>query len=242
MSANSAGSNPFATNNSGGGVGTLTAQPDMSSYQTLQPGQNTPYTPPSWLTGDMANSMQPIQNYPVTNYGRWNWSNNPATTNGYGIATNNGWPALQFPGGNNSGQPTAGAAPGGAKVGTPVADGGSFGPPAPPTVQPPSGFAGAPAVDPTTGLTPQGLTSSGWSAQQAANRAAVQQGRMNDPNLMGQPKAGLSGNGMNMASFQGMTPQQQYAYLNSGRTVPGLSPNYINSLMQQPQGGSLLGQ
>ena len=94
MSVNPYGSNPFATNNSGGGVGLRTADPAASigTSQKMQPGQYTPFQSPHWINAGLTNSSMPIQNYPVQNYGRWNWNN--GAYNGQGMSAS-GWPSPQ---------------------------------------------------------------------------------------------------------------------------------------------------
>jgi hypothetical protein len=94
MSANPSGSNPFATNYSGGGVGLRTADPAASigTSQMMQPGQYTSYQTPPWISSGLSQSIMPIQNYPVQNYGRWNWNN--GAYNGQGMSAS-GWPNPQ---------------------------------------------------------------------------------------------------------------------------------------------------
>lgn len=100
----STGGNAFATNNSGGGVGIQTAGPDVGTgwenpgagapYSTVMPGSNgaSQYTAPDWLQGGLYYANQPIQNYPITNYGRWNMTPTGGNTNGYGMGASP-WPA-----------------------------------------------------------------------------------------------------------------------------------------------------
>lgn len=180
MSANPQGSNPFATNNSGGGVGLITANPNFSNTtQSTQPGSYTPYQTPEWIQGGMTNSMQPIQNYPVTNYGRWN--SQGGATNGWGMSMPSPWPnpsSITQPGGSGplppatTAQPNAGGVPPNPylpKQGTPISD---------PTGQPvdhrylgPPSQGGPGLQGGAMGRGPAGDT---WGAYKDQQRAAAQ--------------------------------------------------------------------
>lgn len=143
----STGGNAFATNNSGGGVGLYTAQPSTTAnwanpnagpgFVNALPGQQTPYSTPDWITAGLSYANQPIQNYPITNYGRWNMTPQGGNTNGYGMGASP-WPSPSSLFGNVpqngqlpalSGQPIGdptGTFGGGSQPPTPTSSGGNF--------------------------------------------------------------------------------------------------------------------
>lgn len=181
------GGNPFATNNSGGGVPLQTAlpNPNPANLSTMAPpGQYTPYVQPNWITSGLQAANQPLTNYPVTNYGRWNWgANGLQNTNGYGM-NSSPWQPLQFPSAQGYGAETTAQPQGGT-----------------PTMQnqamPPTGMGTPYSGQPGT-VMPQ--------AAPGANQAAVQQA--------GQAFAGMSPS--QQASYLAANPRMAAAMRNAG--------------------------
>ncbi len=225
MAANPQGSNPFATNNSGGGVGIQTAVPSSGTSQMLPGNQYTPYQQPNWITGGLQNSSMPIQNYPVQNYGRWN--SYGGQTNGYGMNQSN-WPtasSITQPGGSQPwGQQWGGQQqPPGMGGGMPPPSGGMPPPGTPPPGMPPpvgDNFPGIGAGAKTAHTGGLNLTSGGMTPQQGmaafgalgSNPAAQYQFYNEHPNIWGRNnQLGTSQEWINQNSYQnaGTNPYAQ---------------------------------
>ena len=221
------GGNPVATNNSGGGVPVQTSYPQGGSYQMSPPGSYSAYNQPNWISSGLAAANAPLTNYPVGNYGRWNWQN--GATNGAGMSAS-GWPSPssitqpygspQQPYGMQQAAPNFQASNASAQAQPAPFGPGGFGP------APPTGGAPAPgSVGP--GGNYRGLGSTMTPEQQAQYM----------------PGATSPANTQSAAaSFSQMTPAQQAQYLQQNPRMQAAMVNQgllSNSAINNLLGGSV---
>lgn len=233
MSQNSQGANAFATNSSGGGVGILTADPAASTNQWTMatPSNYQNWQSPDWLQSGLSASTAPITNYPITNYGRWNFQN--GATNGYGMGASP-WPAPStLFGGSGSagnGMPPPPAAGGGSKAGA----GGA--PPPPPAGGGTKAGGGVPPPPGGGGVQPPPPAGSGTQPPPPAPPPPPAGGGGSGvvpPN----PGNGLTTNGVGMQPhLNGLDRGGLGQYYGAQRALMGTGGGYGTPLPGAPQG------